>query len=112
MSPANYNKGFFTLPYYSFSSKEDYIDLHFSHNFKGFVLDKIPLLKKLGFEMVAGVSFLEASDRGRFMEWNVGIDNIGIHIIRPLRLDYVQSFYNGRIFNSGFRLGLRAELGN
>lgn len=87
--PANYDHRFLILPYYANSTGGDFYQFHWQHNFKGFLLGKIPGLKVLGWHLAGGIKLLDSSDNAAYREIHVGIDNIGWHIFRMFRVDFV-----------------------
>ncbi len=89
-----YLKGFLWLPYYAYSTDGTYAQAHTEHHFEGFLLDKIPLIRKLGWKAVAGVSLLQ-TPADHYLEWNVGAENIGFLWLRILRADVVFPFPGG-----------------
>lgn len=91
----SYTNVFNLLPYYSQSTNKSFFEAHLEHDFKGFLLGKIPLLNKLNFNLVAGAHFLSTENNKPYSELSLGIDNLGIGKFRFLRLDYVHSFYYG-----------------
>lgn len=93
------------LDYYQLSTNDKYAESHVEHNFKGFLLGKIPLINKLNFHLVAGAKGLFSVGRKPYSEYSVGIDNIGFGKWRFLRVDYVKSNFNG-IRNNGFLFGI------
>ncbi len=105
-SPFRYNFSFFKLPYYDFSTNGAYMDLHFQHNFEGFIFDKLPAIRKLGWMAVAGVKLLATENNPAYMEYNFGIDNIGIGPLRLFRIDGV-AYRNNGTWDLGFVLGLK-----
>lgn len=105
-APENRLSSFFRLPYYQFSTNNKYAELHTEHNFKGFILNKIPLLKKLNFHTVISAKSYFSSNRKPYTELAVGIDNIGWGKWRLLRVDFVRSNFNGTSQN-GFMFGLK-----
>lgn len=104
--PRNTINSFGLLDYYSFSTNDKYAEAHLEHNFKGFLLGKIPLINKLNFHLVAGAKGLFTGGRKPYSEYSVGLDNIGFGKWRFLRVDYVRSNFNG-IKNDGFLFGIR-----
>ncbi len=97
VSRGNYLNAFNNLPYYSLSTNKSYMEFHAQHNFKGYILGKIPLLNKLNFNLVIGSHNLSTSNNKPYQEFNIGIDNIGWGKFRFLRVDYVRSYQNGFI---------------
>lgn len=102
---SNYTNAFNLMPYYSFSTNKSYAEFHAEHNFKGYLLNKIPLINKLGFELVVGAHALLTKDKTPYSEYSIGLNNIGIKKLRFLRLDYVKSIYNG-VSQNGLVFGL------
>ncbi len=79
------------LDYYAYSTNNKFAEFHGEHNFKGFLLGKIPLINALNFHVVAGAKGLFTGDRKPYTEASIGLDNIGFGKWRFLRVDYVIS---------------------
>jgi hypothetical protein len=92
---SNYTNVFNLLPYYQLSTNKGYFEGHLEHDFKGWILGKIPGVNQLNFNLIAGAHFLTTETNKPYTEWSVGFDNIGIGKYRPLRLDYVRSYFDG-----------------
>lgn len=90
-NPAYYNRRFLLLPYYSNSTNDAFVEFHLQHHFNGFLLSKVPILKKLEWQLVGGVKLLDTPERGLYTETHLGIDNIGFKIFRLFRVDAVWS---------------------
>ena len=103
---ANYTNVFNLLPYYTLSTNKSYAEAHAEHDFKGFILGKVPLLNKLNFNLVVGGHYLPTENNKPYSEVSVGFDNVGIGKFRFLRVDYVRSFYNG-VNEGAFIFGLK-----
>lgn len=82
------------LPYYSNSTNDAYLETHIEHNFKGYVMNKIPLLNKLQWNLIGGFHQLNIPNMKPYQEFTVGFDNIGWGKFRFLRVDYVRSYQN------------------
>ncbi len=91
----SYTNVFNNLPYYALSTNKNYLEFHTEHNFKGYILGKIPLLNKLNYNLVIGAHALSTENNKPYNEFSIGIDNIGFKKFRFLRLDYVRSYQNG-----------------
>ncbi|TVZ56533.1 carboxypeptidase-like protein [Lutibacter sp. Hel_I_33_5] len=104
-APENRMSSFNLLPYYTFSTNDKYAEMHVGHNFKGFILGKVPLLNKLNFHVVGGTKALFSGGRKPYTEYSIGIDNIGWGKWRFLRVDYVRSNFGG-VKNDGFLFGI------
>ena len=102
---SDYLQRFNLLTYYNFSTNKSYFEGHIQHNFKGFILGKIPALRALNFNLIGGAHFLSTVNNKPYSELSVGIDNLGFGKFRFLRVDYVRSFYNGSS-DGGFMFGI------
>jgi hypothetical protein len=103
---SNYTNVFNALPYYDLSTNKRYMEGHVEHDFKGWILGKIPGINTLNFNLVFGAHFLATETRKPYSEFSVGIDNLGFGSYRLLRIDYVRSNFNG-IQNGNFIFGLK-----
>ncbi|WP_299672790.1 DUF5686 and carboxypeptidase regulatory-like domain-containing protein [uncultured Tenacibaculum sp.] len=95
LAPSDRLSSFFIMPYYDFSTNDSYAEMHTQHNFKGFLLNKIPLINKLNFHTVIGAKGYFSGGRKPYSEYSIGLDNIGWGKWRFLRFDFVQSNFNG-----------------
>jgi hypothetical protein len=103
--PENTVNSFGLLDYYALSNNDKYAEAHVEHNFRGFLLGKIPLINKLNYHLVLGAKGLVTGGNKPYTEYSVGLDNLGFGKWRFLRLDYVRSNFGG-IKNSGFLFGI------
>lgn len=92
---SSYTEVFNLLPYYDLSTNQSFFEGHVEHNFRGWILGKIPGINSLNFNLVAGAHMLSIDGKKPYTEFSVGIDNLGWGKFRFLRLDYVRSYYNG-----------------
>jgi len=93
---------FHTLPYYSFSTRNSYLEIHTQYNFRGFVIGKIPLIRKTKLYEVAGANLL-LSNKQSFYEVYFGLDNI----IKAFRVDFASNITNGNFNAFNIRFGFR-----
>ena len=91
----SYLNVFNNLPYYAASTNDSYLEMHAEHDFNGFLLGKVPLLKKLNFNLVIGAHALATPNNRPYQEYTVGLDNIGWGKFRFLRIDYLRSYQSG-----------------
>nr|WP_321236524.1 DUF5686 and carboxypeptidase regulatory-like domain-containing protein [uncultured Psychroserpens sp.] len=91
----SYLNVFNNLPYYVGSTNDSYLEMHAEHDFNGFLLGRVPLLKKLNFNLIIGAHALATPDNRPYQEYTIGLDNIGWGKFRFLRLDYVRSYQSG-----------------
>ncbi|MEZ4854317.1 DUF5686 and carboxypeptidase regulatory-like domain-containing protein [Flavobacterium sp.] len=91
----NYLNSYSLLPYYSNSTNDAYLEMHFQHNFNGFIMNKIPLLNKLQWNLIGGFHQINVPNYKPYQEFSVGFNNIGFGKFRFLRIDYVRAYQNG-----------------
>jgi hypothetical protein len=90
-----YTNVFNNLPYYTASTNDSYLEFHVEHNDKGYLMNKIPLLNKLGSQLVLGFHNLAVPNRNPYQEFSIGLDNLGVGKLKIFRIDYVRSYQNG-----------------
>lgn len=106
VNTSDYLNSFRLLPYYSYSANEWFFEAHAEHHFNGFIINKIPLLKKLKIQEVAGGHLLMNNKINQYYEINFGIENI----FRILRVDYVLGYGINNQVRSGFTIGINTKL--
>lgn len=94
--PPNLRK-FRFLDFYQYSTNQHYFEAHLEHNFSGFILNKIPLLRKLKLEEVVGINYLTQPEKKNYTEYYFGIQRLVFGI------SYGFAFDNGRRTDQGFR---------
>jgi hypothetical protein len=87
--------GFNLLPYYELSTNKSYFEGHLEQDFKGYILGKIPGIRALNLNLLAGAKLLVREVGRPYSEFSVGLGNLGFGKFRFLRVDYVRSIYNG-----------------
>jgi hypothetical protein len=105
-----YLKTFQLLPYYENSTNSAFGMLHMEHNFNGAIWNKIPGLKALGFEFIAGYHLLYTPENQEYMEFNIGLDRIGWELFRVLRVDFVMGYKIGEPLRYGAVVGFNFSL--
>lgn len=93
------------LPYYTHSTDNQYFEAHLEHHFNGYLTNSVPLFKELNYYLVAGYHALATPERNPYMEFTIGLDNVGWGKFRLLRIDYIRS-YEGRFLSDGVIFGL------
>ncbi len=97
---------FSLIDFYDFTT-DQYIAAHLEHHFNGFILNRIPLIKKLKMREIAfyravvgdisaesiainrsSINY-NAPSRKAYAEFGFGFENIGIGNFRPIRIDFV-----------------------
>ena len=102
----NYLNSFGLLPYYSNSTNDAYLETHLEHNFKGYILNKIPLINKLQWNLIGSFHQINVPNLKPYQEFSVGIDNVGFGKFKILRINYVRAYQNG-YQGDGFVFGLK-----
>lgn len=91
---------FQTLPYYSFSTKENfYFTNLIEHHFNGFITNKIPLFKKWNCFLVGSFNTLYIKKDNYFYEYGIGLENI----LKIIRVDYFTGYDNNQNKYNGLR---------
>ncbi|UEG48913.1 DUF5686 and carboxypeptidase regulatory-like domain-containing protein [Ferruginibacter lapsinanis] len=105
---SEYVNSFQLAPYYANSTTASFYSLaHLEHHFNGMLTNKIPLFRKLNWNLVAGSNAFYVNNNNNYVEIFAGIENI----LKIFRLDFVTSYTNGKTGTSGIRLGLGGLLG-
>lgn len=91
---------FLLLDYYTFSTPKQYVEGHFEHNFSGFILNKIPLIRKAKLQEIVDVNYLSTPNLKNYTELGIGVEYFGI------RLMYGQSYNSGTNIHQAVRLSL------
>ncbi|RDC66414.1 DUF5686 and carboxypeptidase regulatory-like domain-containing protein [Adhaeribacter pallidiroseus] len=93
--------GFQLLDYYRYSTRKGYLEAHFTHDFNGFIFNKIPLLRRLKWQEVGSANYLHTVKAGHYLELGFGVE----HIFKILRVDFFTGFESREKVGSGLRLG-------
>jgi hypothetical protein len=105
MIGSSYINSFYLLPYYQSSTNDSYVEMHFEHDDKGYIMNKIPLVNKLKSKLMLGFKNLAIPERKPYQEFSVGLSNLGFGKVRFFRIDYVRS-YQGNYIGDGVMFGL------
>ncbi|MDP3468019.1 MAG: DUF5686 and carboxypeptidase regulatory-like domain-containing protein [Daejeonella sp.] len=89
---------FLFLDYYNFSTADQYLEGHFEHNFSGFLFNKLPLLRKLKLNELAGFNYLGTPATNSYSEFYLGIKYLNFRAL------YGWSYLNGKKADFGFRI--------
>jgi hypothetical protein len=89
------------LEYYKYSTADEYIQVFTEHEFGGFILNKLPLLRKLKLNEVAGFRFLHVPGFENHYEASIGLQKLGF-----IRADFVMAFEKGKT-KTGFVIGVK-----
>lgn len=104
-APRSEMNSFWALPYYRYSTDDKFVEVHYQHHFQGWLLSKIPGVKKLKWHEVAAFHFLWTPQLQDYYEFTVGIENI----FRIIRVDFVGA-YNRQLAEPYFSGRLKIAL--
>lgn len=90
------------LDYYQFSTSGSWVGLHADHHFNGFILNKLPFIRKTKAQVVGTAKYLHTSASGHYFEYGVGLE----HLFKVLRVDFYGAFQDESSYRNGFRVGL------
>ena len=93
------------MPQYVYSTTETYGAAFLEHHFDGYILDRIPLFRNIGANMVIGGNGLIYKDQ-YYYEYSVGLENINIGPFTLFRMDYAWAKDKNKFSDHGFMLGL------
>ncbi len=96
----NGSTAFQLLDYYTFSQTKDYVQVHWKHDFKGWLTNKISFLKKNQTSLVLGVNYLYTDLSGNYVEAGIGINRL----FKFLRVDWWNAFTERGHAQQGFRI--------
>ncbi|MFN0201426.1 MAG: DUF5686 family protein [Bacteroidia bacterium] len=78
---------FFVMPYYLYSGTKPYVEAHVEQAFHRFLLNKIPLVRKLGLNEYVGLHGLWQQNTDPYLELNIGLEKKILKIL-PIRVDF------------------------
>jgi hypothetical protein len=103
-----YLNSFQLAPYYANSTTAAFYAVgHIEHHFNGMITNKIPLLRNLQWNLVAGSNAFYVNRDNNYAEIFGGLENI----LKIFRVDIVASYLNGKTGQVGIRLGLDGLFG-
>lgn len=107
----NDNNYFLSMNPYAYSSAKQCISWHVEHDFHGLILERIPLINRLGFKELLRLSSVSIPGSTPFYEASFGLGNVGYKLFRFFRIDWVNQFYHGEFKAAYLKLGLISTLG-
>jgi hypothetical protein len=97
---------FRALPNYTFSEKYFSV-LHWEHHFMGWIINRLPLIRKTGFRTTMALRAASTENMRHYLEPSLGMENIGWKYIRPLKIEYIPfTLKKGEIRPSMWVIGL------
>jgi hypothetical protein len=102
IAASEYLNSFQLAPYYALSTTASfYATGHLEHHFNGLLTNKIPLFRRLKWNLVGGVNAYYVRGDDHYEEVMGGLENI----FKIFRVDFVSSWRNGQYYQTGIRIG-------
>lgn len=98
-------QSFQLLDYYAYSTNRSYVEAAAEHHFNGWILNKIPLIRKTRWKAVGGFRYFTSEFTNNYFEVSAGIENI----FTLFRLDFVAGYDAGKNVRTGIVIGVRAD---
>ncbi|UKT62543.1 DUF5686 and carboxypeptidase regulatory-like domain-containing protein [Pedobacter mucosus] len=99
--PPNLRK-FQYLDFYQFSTNQQYFEAHLEHNFAGFFMNKVPLLRKAKLEEFIGGGYLSSPEKRNYKEFYFGIQRLVLRASYGFAYDAAQKISQGFRISYGF----------
>ena len=100
---STYLNSFQLAPFYLNSTTTNfYTTLNLEHHFNGLLTNKLPLLKKLNWNLVTGTNAFFVNSDNNYVEVFIGLENI----FKLFRVDFIQSFTANHVPYSGITIGM------
>jgi hypothetical protein len=93
---------FMGLDYYAYSTTLPFFEAHAEQHFKGFLLNKIPLIRKLKLDEVASAHFVAVDGKSPVLEVGAGIEKLNL-----FRVQVFSSITNGKLSAPGVVIGIK-----
>ncbi|MGN7824434.1 DUF5686 and carboxypeptidase regulatory-like domain-containing protein [Chitinophaga sp. 22536] len=104
-----YLNSFQLAPYYRYSTTAPFfMTANVEHHFNGLLTNKIPLLNRLKWNLVAGSNAFYVNDKNNYVEAFLGLENI----LKVLRVDVVAGYQSQDNTRIGVRVGMGGVFGN
>jgi len=95
------------LPFYQFSTRQEYVELYAHYQFRKFLFSRIWKLQLMGIREDVFVNYLYTPESDHYFELGYSIDNI----FRVARLEFVTSWQDGKYRDFGVRLSVASIFG-
>ncbi|MFM2135853.1 MAG: hypothetical protein RL021_1253 [Bacteroidota bacterium] len=93
---------FMGLDYYAFSTTGSFVEGHAEQHFKGFLMNKLPLIRKLRLDEVVSAHYVAVSGKEGLLEFGAGIEKLEV-----FRVQVYASYSNGKFGAPGIVFGVR-----
>ncbi len=105
---SEYVNSFQLAQYYANSTISSFYSFgHLEHHFNGLFTNKIPLFRRLNWNLVAGSNAFYVNTNNNYVEVFAGLENI----FKIVRVDFVAAYVNGKKGLTGIRIGTGGIIG-
>ena len=105
---SEYVNSFQLARYYDNSTVSSfYAFSHLEHHFNGLLTNKIPLFKRLNWNLVGGGNAFYVNSKNNYFELFAGLENV----LKIFRVDFVAAYSEGKTTATGIRIGAGGILG-
>lgn len=94
------------LPYYDFSTREEYASVHLHYQFRKFLLTQIPELWLVGLKENLFINHLATPKSERYTELGYSLDNV----LRVFRVEAAVAFRGEKYYDFGVLIGIASNL--
>jgi hypothetical protein len=109
LAASEYVNSFQLASYYGNSTTASLFGFgHLEHHFNGLLTNKIPLFRKLSWNLVAGSNAFLVNKDNNYVEFFAGLENI----LKLFRVDFVAAYENGKQGRTGIRVGTGGSIGS
>ncbi len=102
LTPFDNNSSYRLLPYYEFSTSENYLSVFTNYQFRKFLFSQIPEVRLTGMKESLFVNWLETPSSEHYFEVGYSLN----YIFRVLRIEFVTSFRDWGYQDFGIRVGV------
>jgi len=89
------------LSYYNLSTNDQKIEVHYEHHFNGFLINKLPLIRKSKIQTVFTFNYLDTPSIKSYYELGLSLE----HIFKIARIGFFVSFQDKTRAGGGLRAG-------
>lgn len=108
IAASEYLNSFQLATFYEYSNTASFYSyVHGEYHLNGLLTNKIPLFKRLNWNLVMGSNAFYVNSSANYVEVFAGLENI----LKVLRIDFVAAYKNGTQGSTGIRIGAGGILG-
>ncbi|MEL7148830.1 MAG: DUF5686 family protein, partial [Bacteroidota bacterium] len=89
------------LSYYNLSTNDQKIEVHYEHHFNGFIINKLPFVRKTKIQTVFSFNYADTPMAGSYYEVGMSFE----HIFKIARIGYFLGYQDKKKAGAGLRIG-------